>query len=60
MAPFEEMEPEIRRTLERRGVDEMVESFVQEARERYNVSVFPHNFPFDYQGDYVHGYKETE
>lgn len=59
VATFEEVAAEIRRTLEGQRVDETVEGFIQEARERYNVTVFPDNFPFDYQGDYSHGAQET-
>lgn len=55
LAPMEEVAGEIRRALERQRIDELVESFIHEARERYNVTVFPANFPFDYRGDYVHG-----
>ena len=55
LAPFHEVAPEIRRTLERQRIDGLVEAFIQEARERYNVTVFPANFPFDYQGEYFHG-----
>ncbi len=54
VAPLEEVVGSIRQTLERRQVDEIVAGFIQEARERYNVVVFPSNVPFDYQGDYVH------
>ncbi len=54
VVPFEQVEGEIRRTLERLSVDESVQGFIHEARERYNVMIFPANFPFDYQGDYVH------
>lgn len=59
VAAFEDVAPEIRRTLERQQVDEIVAGFVQEARDRYNVTVFPDNFPFDYQGDYAHENTET-
>ncbi|MCP4200705.1 MAG: hypothetical protein GY769_02070, partial [bacterium] len=54
VAPVEEVAPAIRQVLERQRVDETVASFVDEARERYNVIVFPSNIPFDYQGDYAH------
>lgn len=52
--PFEAVAGEIRGVLERQRVDEIVAGFIDEARERYNVVVFPSNIPFDYQGDYVH------
>ncbi len=54
VAPLAEVVDTIRQALERRQVDEIVAGFIQEARERYNVVVFPSNVPFDYQGDYVH------
>lgn len=50
---FEAVAGEIRGVLERQWVDEIVAGFIDEARERYNVVVFPSNIPFDYQGDYV-------
>ncbi len=59
VAAFEDVAEEIRRTLDRQHVDETVEGFIQEARDRYNVTVFPDNFPFDYQGEYAHGAQET-
>lgn len=50
---LEEAEVDIRRRLEEQRVDEQIGSFIQDARERYNVEVFPRNFPFDYQGTYA-------
>ena len=52
--PFEEVSAEIGGILNRRQLDERVTGFILEARERYNVVVFPTNFPFEYQGDYAH------
>jgi PPIC-type PPIASE domain len=54
LPPFQEVADTIRQALERQRVDEIVAGFIDEARERYNVIVFPSNIPFDYQGDYVH------
>ena len=54
VVPLDAAAAEIRRTLDRLHVDESVGGFIQEAQERYNVTVFPANFPFDYQGDYAH------
>lgn len=51
--PFEAVEAEIRRTLERRRLDETASGFVDEARQRYNVRVHLDNFPFDYRGFYA-------
>ena len=53
VVPLEEAESDIRRRLEEQRVDEQIGSFIQDARERYNVEVFPQNFPFDYQGTYA-------
>lgn len=58
--PLEEVASSIRQALERQRVDEIVAGFIAEARERYNVVVFPSNIPFDYQGDYVHQDTSTE
>lgn len=52
--PLEDVASSIRQVLERQRVDEIVAGFIAEARERYNVVVFPSNIPFDYQGDYAH------
>jgi len=52
-APLSEVAAEIRRVLEQQGLDEMVASFVAEARGRYNVKIHRSNFPFDYRGSYV-------
>ncbi len=52
--PFEGVRAEIQSTFDRLYLDEQIESFLFEARERYNVAVFPSNIPFDYQGYYVH------
>lgn len=50
--PLEAVSDEIRRTVERRLLDEAVAGFINEARERYNVEIHLSNFPFDYQGRY--------
>ncbi len=50
--PFEEVAGAIRAVLERQRVDEIVAGFIQEARDRYNVTIFPSNIPFEYQGEY--------
>lgn len=51
--PLDEAEADIRRRLDEQRVDEQIGSFIQDARERYNVAVFPQNVPFDYQGTYA-------
>lgn len=51
--PLAAVEQEVLRRLEERHVDEQIGAFVEEARERYNVEVFPRNFPFEYQGAYA-------
>ncbi|MDA8020130.1 MAG: peptidylprolyl isomerase [Thermoanaerobaculia bacterium] len=53
VVPLEEAEPDVRRRLDEQKVDAQIGSFIQDARERYNVEVFPRNFPFDYQGTYA-------
>lgn len=50
--PLEVVAEEIREILARRQIDEMVESFFAEARERYNVEVVTVNLPFNYRGSY--------
>lgn len=55
--PLAEAASAIRRELERRRIDEQVESLVAEARERYNVRIFPANFPFEYRGAYAQSEK---
>ena len=51
--PLDEAEPDVRRRLDEQRVDEQIGSLIQDARERYNVEVFPQNIPFDYQGTYA-------
>ncbi len=51
--PLEQVSSEISAALERLHLDELVDGFILEARERYNTAVFPTNFPFDYQGYYA-------
>ena len=51
--PLEEVAGEIRSLLERRRLDELVASFVEEARGRYNVRIHLSNFPFEYRGFYA-------
>lgn len=50
--PLEAVSDEIRDILARRQLDELVESFFAEARERYNVEVVTVNLPFNYRGSY--------
>ncbi|MEM7582129.1 MAG: peptidylprolyl isomerase [Acidobacteriota bacterium] len=50
---LEQVSAEIAATLERLHLDELVNGFILEARDRYNIAVFPTNFPFDYQGYYA-------
>ncbi len=50
--PFEDVAAEIRQELARRHIDQLAEELLREARERYTVTVFPDNFPFEYQGAY--------
>lgn len=54
VAPLAEVAGEVRRTLDQERLDEMVASFVAEARGRYNVKIHRSNFPFDYRGFYAH------
>lgn len=53
-APMSEVSGEIREALRRQSMDEILGGFLQEARERYHVIIHLSNFPFDYQGSYVH------
>lgn len=45
---------EIRQRLLQREIDDMVEKFFAEARERYTVVIVPANLPFNYKGSYAH------
>ncbi|MCG8462404.1 MAG: peptidyl-prolyl cis-trans isomerase [Holophagales bacterium] len=57
VVPLEQAEPEIHRQLERGHLDEQVETLRAEARERYNVTVFRPNIPFDYRGSHEQSYE---
>ena len=50
--PLAEAAPEIRRQLRRDASQEARERLVDEARGRYDVTVYGSNLPFDYQGAY--------
>lgn len=51
--PYEDVSGEITSRLEREHSDALMASFVAEARERYPVTIYRSNFPFDYRGDYT-------
>lgn len=51
-APLEAVSADILQALRRQHVDQLAAGFVAEARARYNVKVFPENFPFEYRGAY--------
>lgn len=53
VVPLADVAGEIRSLLERQRLDELVASFIAEARGRYNVEIHRPNFPFDYRGSYV-------
>lgn len=57
--PFEEVADDIRQELLRLQIDEVVDGFFVEARKRYNVQVFTHNLPFDYQGSFSYDTQDT-
>lgn len=52
-ASLADVEEEIQQILHRRHLDDLVRTFILEARARYNVEIFPENFPFRYQGAYA-------
>ncbi len=47
---FRSAKSEIRRELEQKRIHDGLEKLVESARERYNVSVFVRNVPFNYEG----------
>ena len=51
--PLEDALPLIREELHRRSVDEQVASRLAEARERYDLILYPKHIPFDYRGLYA-------
>ncbi len=51
-APLERVEAEIREILRRGDADRAFERLVEEARERYNVTLYERNLPFNYGGEY--------
>ncbi len=51
--PLDTALPSIREALQRRSVDEQVESRLAEARERYDLVLYPKHIPFDYRGLYA-------
>ncbi len=53
--PLATVADEIRETLRREAADRALRELVRQARERYNVTVFERNLPFNYQGLYSDG-----
>lgn len=51
--PLEEARDEIAERLRRETAEARLAELVEEARGRYNVTVFPRNLPFNYQGRYL-------
>jgi len=51
--------PEILSKLRQERADRLLQSLVQEARARYNVSVNGRNLPFDYEGYYSDSHAKT-
>lgn len=51
--PLAEAREEIARRLERESADDRLAELVEEARGRYNATVFVRNLPFNYQGRYL-------
>lgn len=51
--PMEAVADEIRRMLERRHGDQLLDRFLEEARQRYDVRVHTTNLPFAYRGAYA-------
>ncbi len=51
--PLEEVRTEIAASLQRRNIDELIASLIEEARGRYAVEIYHSNVPFDYRGSYA-------
>ncbi|HEV7507252.1 MAG TPA: peptidylprolyl isomerase [Thermoanaerobaculia bacterium] len=56
---LEAARPEILSKLRQERADRLLQSLVQEARARYNVSVNGRNLPFDYEGYYSDSHAKT-
>ena len=52
LAELDEVREEIRVQLRQRETDREMAALLAEARQRFPVRVFPHNFPFNYEGFY--------
>lgn len=57
--PLDAARPEILSKLRQEQADHLLQSLVQEARGRYNVSVNGRNLPFDYEGYYSDSHAKT-
>jgi hypothetical protein len=51
--PLDQARPEIERRLRQEEADRRLERLVDEARQRYDVSVHARNLPFNYRGRYL-------
>lgn len=53
VVPLDQARPEIERRLRQEEADRRLERLVDEARQRYDVSVHARNLPFNYRGRYL-------
>jgi hypothetical protein len=59
VVPLEQARGEILRKLRQERADRLLRSLVQEARSRYNVTVYERNLPFGYEGAYKESHAQN-
>lgn len=59
VVPLEQARGEILGRLRRERADRLLRSLVQDARSRYNVSIYERNLPFGYEGSYKESNAQT-
>jgi peptidyl-prolyl cis-trans isomerase C len=59
VVPLEQARGEILGRLRRERADRLLRSLVQDARSRYNVSIYERNLPFGYEGSYKESNAKT-
>ena len=59
VVPLEQARDEILGRLRRERADRLLRSLVQDARSRYNVSIYERNLPFGYEGSYKESHAQN-
>jgi parvulin-like peptidyl-prolyl isomerase len=59
VVPLEQARGEILGRLRQERADRLLRSLVEDARSRYNVSIYERNLPFGYEGSYKESHAQN-